>query len=610
MGKIAGKVRRLGHAYGQLIGILGAEAPVMVVLTFAAAVANGLLTPLGVFASRHVFDDGLRVAAGALTLERYVPYLVLFAACALVPTLISEVFIFGYAQPRSMLILRTAFRARMLHKLKKMRYEHLEAEESAEIIDKAYHRADQSARHMFPMYVFWSVSSLVQSVGLLWYFGSVRWWLPLAILAPLALQIPLESRRQMSIYDELEKYWKAERRYGILGEMLRSRETVKETRLFRSSPFLIDTYGRRLNARNREYEGYYLKHLRGVLLGGNITRLSTIAIATILLVLFLQGGMSVGIFIALSLQVFGGLYYTLRGSTTVLRASFYHINFFDYYDQYFALSDDRSGTVDELPASFEIEFRDVWFRYPGTDRDILKGLDFKVEAGEKASIVGENGEGKSTMVKLLLGLYEPDRGRILVGGRDLAELTPKAKTRIFGPVFQDFVRYSISLGENIGIGDVENVADSAKVRAAAAEGGADAFASGLEKGYQTLLGRDFEGGVDLSGGQWQRVALSRAFMGEKPVVILDEPTSQLDPMAESALYGEFAEMARGRTAVFITHRLASTMITDRILVIRGGVVTETGTHEELMARGDLYARMFEAQRQWYRGQAVEEAGHG
>ncbi len=550
------------------------------------------------------------MAAGALTLERYVPYLVLFAACALVPTLISEVFIFGYAQPRSMLILRTAFRARMLHKLKKMRYEHLEAEESAEIIDKAYHRADQSARHMFPMYVFWSVSSLVQSVGLLWYFGSVRWWLPLAILAPLALQIPLESRRQMSIYDELEKYWKAERRYGILGEMLRSRETVKETRLFRSSPFLIDTYGRRLNARNREYEGYYLKHLRGVLLGGNITRLSTIAIATILLVLFLQGGMSVGIFIALSLQVFGGLYYTLRGSTTVLRASFYHINFFDYYDQYFALSDDRSGTVDELPASFEIEFRDVWFRYPGTDRDILKGLDFKVEAGEKASIVGENGEGKSTMVKLLLGLYEPDRGRILVGGRDLAELTPKAKTRIFGPVFQDFVRYSISLGENIGIGDVENVADSAKVRAAAAEGGADAFASGLEKGYQTLLGRDFEGGVDLSGGQWQRVALSRAFMGEKPVVILDEPTSQLDPMAESALYGEFAEMARGRTAVFITHRLASTMITDRILVIRGGVVTETGTHEELMARGDLYARMFEAQRQWYRGQAVEEAGHG
>jgi ATP-binding cassette subfamily B protein len=260
-----------------------------------------------------------------------------------------------------------------------------------------------------------------------------------------------------------------------------------------------------------------------------------------------------------------------------------------------------------MPESLDIEFRDVWFRYPGTDRDILKGLTFTVRDGEKASIVGENGEGKSTMIKLLLGLYTPDRGEIRIGGRNLADFPPHMRAKLFGAVFQDFPRYSITLKENIGIGDIDTIGEEAKIREAARKGNVDAFADTLSKGYDTLLGRDFEGGVDLSGGQWQRIAIARALMGDKPILILDEPTSQLDPVAEADLYREFAAMAEDRTALFITHRLGSTMITDRIFVIDGGRVAESGTHDELMRAEGIYARMFNAQKQWYQRNEGKEA---
>lgn len=203
------------------------------------------------------------------------------------------------------------------------------------------------------------------------------------------------------------------------------------------------------------------------------------------------------------------------------------------------------------------------------------------------------------MVKLLLGLFEPDSGRILIGGKPLQAYAREAREKIFGTVFQDFTRYSISLRENVGIGDVEQLSDREAVREAMQKGNVLPFLERLPEGEDTMLNRDFEGGVDLSGGQWQRIALARALMGDRPVLILDEPTSQLDPMAESELYSEFAKLAENKTSLFITHRLGSTRITDRILVISKGRVVDTGTHEELLERGGIYADMWKAQKQWY-----------
>jgi ATP-binding cassette subfamily B protein len=592
-------MKRILTAYKDLLGIIFAEAPVMVILTFFCSIISGLVTPAGVYIHQHVFDGGLAVAKGEMTFAGYSFYLVLFIVIAILPSVIGGV-VWNYVQPRSLLILRTAYKERMLKKLKTMKYEHFENEASAEIIDKAYNRAENSARHLWPMYVNYWLTSVVASIGSIGYILSIRWWLLITVLIPFVIETYIASKTNYNIYTELETYWKKERKYSTLGWYLRSREFSKELKAFGNSDYLIDTYKSRLNERNKDYERYYFKNLRKILLGGNITKFASVVNVVILLFLFVNGQMSVGLFISMTGLMFGGIYNILGGCAFIFKWAPFHINSYDYYDKFFKLSDEPEGTETVLPETFDIEFRDVWFRYPGTEKDILKGLTFRIKNGEKASIVGENGEGKSTMIKLLLGLFVPDKGEILVGGKKLNDYPLSVRTKIFGPVFQDFSRYSLTLKENIGIGDIDKINDDEKIKEAAQKGKVDVFAEKFEKGYDTLLGRDFEGGVDISGGQWQRIAISRAFMGNKPVLLLDEPTSQLDPVAEADLYNEFADMAENKTAIFITHRLGSTMITDRIFVISDGKIKETGTHDELMQADGIYASMFNAQKQWYK----------
>lgn len=612
--------RRIVNAYKKLLGIIAAEAPTMVALTFVTAFGLGAMQVLTLVVNRHIFDQGMALAQGQITFERYLVTLVAFVLLALLPPILHNVYIYGFVQPRALLILRTAFKSRMLKKLERMKYEHLENEASMEIIDKAYHRAETAARHLFPMYIVLFIANITGSAGILIYMASVTWWLPITILIPAILEIVYAAKHNYNIYLELESYWNQERQYWILGDYLRARDYLREMKLFSSAQDLIDIYRTRLNARNREYESYYFKHLKRHFAGGNITKLGKLINVLLVLYLFTSGQITLGLLIAFSLTILTDLFDAIaQRGVGVLRWSGYHINFFDYYDRYLDLSEEEetagfaAGCAEALPAKCDIEFRDVWFRYPGTDRDILRGLSFHVADGEKLSIVGENGEGKTTMVKLLLRLFEPDKGEILLGGRPLSSYSRKDLTTLLGPIFQDFNRYAIPLRENIGVGFIDQLHDDDRIAYAAHKGKVDRFVEDLPHGYDTVLGREFEDSVDVSGGQWQRIAIARAFMGDKPVLLLDEPTSQLDPIAESQLYREFAEMANGKTAIFITHRLASTMITDRILVIQDGVVTQEGTHAQLMASGGLYAEMFEAQRHWYRQssiEALEEVAYG
>ena len=603
--------RRVLDTYKKLLSIIARRAPLMVAMTFVLAIVSGALSFASPLVNQHIVDDGLQVASGAMAFENYFPWLALLVVTMVLPPIIDELCVFGYIEPRSQLILNTDYKGEMLQKLGRAKYEHFESSQSVEIIDKATSRAMNSARHLYPMYLFFALSGAVASIGLLWQLSQAKWWLVLTTLIPFALQRWYDARHSHNIYDELELYWNKERRYGILAGFLKSRDYLYEGKLNGCADFLIRTYHDRLHERNKEYETYYFKHLkRHLLRAGNIMNLASLGNALLLLYLYSQGEISMGSLVALSAVVLSSLSQSLTQATNIVTWSGYHIQFTDYYDKFFALSEDSApGKAAPAPETFDIEFRDVWFRYPGSEENpyILKGLSFRLAEGEKISIVGANGEGKSTMIKLLLGLFEPERGQILLGGRPIEQYTREQRNRVFAPVFQDFMRYSISLRENIAVGDIELLHDESAILAAAEKGQAKKIAGGLKDGMDTLLGRDFEGGVDLSGGQWQRIALSRAFMGDKPILLLDEPTSQLDPMAESRLYSEFHALAEGKTAIFITHRLASTMITDRILVLSDGRVSEEGNHEQLMQRGGLYRAMFDAQRKWYDHAEEEEA---
>ncbi len=259
---------------------------------------------------------------------------------------------------------------------------------------------------------------------------------------------------------------------------------------------------------------------------------------------------------------------------------------------------------DALPAPRPIrkgfEFKNVSFHYPGVDREILRNLNFRLEPGERIALIGQNGQGKTTIVKLMSRLYDPSAGKILLDGIDLREYNIEDLCREIGVIFQDFMRYEMTARENIAVGRIEFLDDFQRIREAAHKSLADDVINKLGGKYDQMLGRRFDGGVDLSGGEWQKLALARAYLRESQVLILDEPTAALDARAEFEVFERFNELTVGKMALFISHRFSTVRMAERIIVLENGSIAEEGSHDRLMARAGIYAEMFELQAASYR----------
>ncbi len=380
-------------------------------------------------------------------------------------------------------------------------------------------------------------------------------------------------------------------------------ETAKEVKIFGLNGFLIDQYKRLAAA---FYDANRALAVRRAAWGGVFTTVGTIgyyAAYAYIAWRTLEGEFSIGDLTFLSgsfLRLRTLLEGLLTGFSSTAGQALYLNDLFSFFET----RPEILSPADPIPFPHPIRdgfvFEDVGFIYPGAERWAVRHLSFTLRAGEVVALVGENGAGKTTLVKLLTRLYDPDEGRILLDGRDLRDYSLEELRGSMGVIFQDFVRYNFTAGENIAVGRIEARGDSERIARAAGRSQADQVIERLPGGYGQRIGKRFKNGVELSGGEWQKVAIARAYMREAEVLILDEPTAALDARAEFEVFQRFKELSQGKTAVLISHRFSSVRMADRIFVLADGKVAAAGTHEELVAQPGLYAELFELQAAGYR----------
>ncbi len=380
-------------------------------------------------------------------------------------------------------------------------------------------------------------------------------------------------------------------------------ETAKEVKIFGLHPFLITRY---LQLAADFYRANRKLATRRAAWGGLLTAIGTagyyVAYAFIAW-RTLRGDFTIG-----DLTFLAGSFRRLRNLLEGLLIGFSQVagqalylddllSFFEIRPEILTPPNPRTFPV---PITEGVRFEDVGFRYPGAERWAVRRLSFTLRAGEALALVGENGAGKTTLVKLLARLYEPDEGRILLDGHDLREYDLNVLRANIGVIFQDFVRFHLTAAQNIAVGRIEAADDRPRIQLAATRSMADEVIRRLPAQYDQVIGKRFRNGVELSGGEWQKIALARAYMRDAQLLILDEPTAALDARAEFAVFQRYKELREGKTTVLISHRFSSVRMADRILVLADGEIEAVGTHQELMQQGGRYAELFELQAAGYR----------
>jgi ATP-binding cassette, subfamily B, bacterial len=428
-------------------------------------------------------------------------------------------------------------------------------------------------------------------------------WLMVLLAAAVIPSFLGETHFTSLAYSVLYKRTPERRKLDYLRLLGASSQSAKEVKIFGLGAYLSKHYDEVSTEIFKENKAIAM---RRALLGSALNVVSTggyYGAYVVVLARTLAGAVSLGSFTFLT-----GAFNRSRAYIEKILSGFNDISeqavFLKDLFEFFAMQPTIGAAPNAIPAPRPIrqgfEFRHVAFAYAGSDRMVVQNINFILHPNEKLALIGENGAGKTTLVKLLARLYDPTEGQILLDGIDLREYDVEDLRREIGVIFQDYMRYDLLVRENIGFGKVDSLDDRPRVESAAVKSLAKSVIDRLPNGYDQMVGRRFEGGVDLSGGEWQKFALARAYMRDAQLLILDEPTATLDARAEYEVFQRFAELTRERMAILISHRFSTVRMADRILVLADGSIREQGTHEQLLSLGGRYAELFELQAAGYR----------
>lgn len=477
--------------------------------------------------------------------------------------------------------------------------------ENAAYYDQLQQAQRESARRPVEMVsgVFGLGRSLVTfatMVALL--LGLSPWVAAAALISPIPAFIS-GSRYGWWGFQQMRRQSPIRRVMSYLTTLMTTDEYAKEVKLFTAGDYFIDRYDRAATGYYEETRQLLVRRYLAGFGWGSLTTLASSGTFLYVALLAVRGQVTLGaltVFTQAAAQVQGAFQGILGGVQGIYEHGLYLSTLYELLEREPKIHAPEHPAPVRRPFQQGIEFRNVSYRYPDRAEKALDDVSFTIEPGQTVALVGRNGAGKSTIVKLLGRLYDPDEGQILIDGRDVREYDPVELRREFGVMFQDYAAYQVSAGENIGVGNVDHAEDREAIATAAERAGADDVVRKLPEGFDTTLGKWFEGGHQLSGGEWQKIALARAFMRDAQVLILDEPTAALDAQAEHDLFARIKELTAGKMALYISHRFSTVRMADRILFLENGRLVEQGTHEELMDLGGRYAELFDLQAASYR----------
>ncbi|MCL1996674.1 MAG: ABC transporter ATP-binding protein/permease [Defluviitaleaceae bacterium] len=580
-------------------------SPFFVVLYFILEFVQAIVpTALLALATAFFVDTAIAIFAGeAVSNAIYLPLWLLLLIVLIINVIGS---ISTLVESKVRLSVERAYMPEILNVRAHLDYKHIENADSWEIVERVSQGLTERIKNGIDAYgaILRNIISILAVLGLI---VTQVWWaaaVVMVISVPLFVVALYAGKKN---YDAEVEAYKLERSFVYLSdEVLTNRDAADERTLFGFSDYATKQYSKKHEIARKALLKVSIKiHL---FLQSTSISMAIIAFAITFALInpVITGELSPGMFMGIVAAIFGlveTLGWSLQEAAKNLSTS---KEFMKDLTKFMELSraDGAADLPDKEPIVFEsLEFCNVSFKYPTAKSPILNGLSFSLNAGKHYSFVGVNGAGKTTIIKLITGLYKEYDGEILINGKELRTYPAGTLKALFSVIYQDFARYQISLADNIALGDAAQEAaqeiEEEKILEIASVADLDDAIEELEDGINTPLGKIEDEGVDLSGGQWQKVAIARSLLSRAPIKILDEPTASLDPIAESRIYQEFEGLMKGKTTIFISHRLGSTKLADEIIVINNGGISERGSHDTLMEAGGIYAEMFDSQRRWY-----------
>lgn len=496
--------------------------------------------------------------------------------------------------------LRETYHVKIVEDITQLKYRYIEDKDTKNLIERVLDHCEEKLTYGYEGFLA-VISTVIRICGISIIVMCQEIWIGTLILLLTIPGIYLAIKNGKVTYEANQEATDSRRKYKYLEDVLLNRNHVEERIIFDNFNFFEDQWSTAYDCSRKIEIRAFLKYFLKIRLSAVLQTVIMIVILIFLAVPLYHGNMTVGFYMAITGNIISVFQLQNQQLAYSLKELVHTAKYMEEYQQFATLEKTK---IENNKACIDInniciEFRNVRFRYPGNDIYTLKGVTFCIEAGKKYAFVGENGCGKTTVIKLMTGMYDDFEGEILINGVSIRKYGIDDIRKIYSVVYQDFAKYQISVKDNILLGNAENITKEANIRKLLQDVDLYEDICALPQKENTVLGKIKENSVDLSLGQWQKIAIARAFSSQSPIRIMDEPTASLDPISEYGFYQKCQKLSEKFTTILVSHRLASVKSADEILVFGDGIIKEMGTHEELMEKNGIYAIMYESQRKWY-----------